>query len=211
MGYLDLVLEDDTLPSSTRSRLDIVERNGDRLLELITQILEASRGDTEVALTPEWADLAEIVAKSVEMQQLPAMERGIRVDTTGVHHQQVRIDVSRIRQVVDNMLSNAIKYNRDYGLVTISTEALADDVLLRISDTGFGVTPEELSRVFDRHFRSERVRNSSIHGNGLGLSISRDIVRQHGGELEMMSAPGEGSTLVMTLPQSGPSEPEPRP
>ncbi|HLP22422.1 MAG TPA: HAMP domain-containing sensor histidine kinase [Microbacteriaceae bacterium] len=205
IGYIELVLDEPDLHRNARRQLGIAQRNGERLLDLITQILEASRGNTaEVALEPEWADVSSIVRQAVESQELRAAERGIRIDISSLRPCQARIDPSRIRQVVDNMLSNAIKYNREFGLVRIDVEPVGHEVMVQVSDTGYGVTPEELPRVFERHFRSERVRNSSIHGHGLGLSISRDIARQHGGDLELESTPGEGSTIRLVLPTSGP-------
>ncbi|MFM6974659.1 MAG: sensor histidine kinase [Agromyces sp.] len=201
-GYLELVLDGDELGPKVRRQLEIAHRNGNRLLELITQILEASRGqDAVVSIDPEWADLSAVVAQSVESQQIRAAERGIRIEFESRGGCMVRCDPSRIRQVIDNMLSNAIKYNRDSGLVRIDIDDFQNEVAIRVTDTGFGVTPEELPKVFDRHFRSERVRNSTIHGNGLGLSISRDIARQHGGEMEMVSTSGEGSTVMLVLPK----------
>lgn len=205
IGYIELVLDDEDLAPTVRKQLDIAERNGERLLELITQILEASRGDQTVHdLVPAWTDLTAIIQQSVESQQLRAAERGIRIDLKQPHPTMAWVDPSRIRQVVDNMLSNAIKYNREYGLVTIEIDEFRNEVAVRISDTGFGVSPDELPKVFDRHFRSERVRNSTIHGNGLGLAISRDIARQHGGELEMVSVSGEGSTVMLVIPKGAP-------
>ncbi len=206
IGYIDLVLEDESLPDIARNQLEIAARNGDRLLDLITQILEASRGDSAMpSLEPVWTDLADLVRQAAESQQLRAAERGIRIDVSAVHRSMAMFDPSRIRQVIDNMLSNAIKYNREYGLVTIEIDEFRQEVAVRISDTGFGITLEELPKVFNRHFRSERVRNSTIHGNGLGLSISREIARQHGGELEMVSTSGEGSTIMLVLPKGKPS------
>lgn len=210
IGYIELVLEEPQLDRNARRQLGIAQRNGERLLDLITQILEASRGSTsEVALEPRTTDISAVVRQAVESQEIRASERGIRIDVRSLQPCTVRCDPSRVRQVIDNMLSNAIKYNRDYGLVRISIDCDEDEIRLEVADTGFGVTPEELPRVFERHFRSERVRNSSIHGNGLGLSISRDIARQHGGELELESIPGEGSVSRLRLPVRGPHQDEP--
>ena len=93
-------------------------------------------------------------------------------------------DAFRLRQVVDNILSNAVKYNVAYGRIDVTLTESADGFAeLRVHDTGRGMTDAEQAHLFDRFYRADSVRNSAVHGSGLGLSISRDIVRQHGGDL----------------------------
>lgn len=201
LGHIELALDDDVSPTARR-RLEVAERNGERLLELVSQILEGSRlAPADESERFELTDLSVVAAEAVESQLVVAAEHGIRIEVTQLRSVRVNCDAFRIRQVVDNLLSNAIKYNRRYGSVTVTIEELPDQVALRVIDTGFGISPEELPLVFNQHFRSERVRNSGVHGHGLGLSISREIVRQHQGELEIVSVLGEGSTSSVLLPK----------
>lgn len=149
---------------------------------------------------PDDTDLAAIVWASVEAFAPRAAERQITIDTVGIESATAYVDAARLRQVVDNLVSNAIKYNRDGGTIEIGCTSDGRNAWLIVRDTGVGISEEELPRLFERFFRAESVRNTSTHGSGLGLSISREIVRLHRGDLTVTSAVGEGTTLVARLP-----------
>ena len=202
LGYIELVLDDD-LPASSRRGLEIAGRNANRLLAIVADILAASTSGgamIELALEPDDTDLAAIVWASVEAFAPRAAERQITIDTVGIESATAYVDAARLRQVVDNLVSNAIKYNRDGGTIEIGCTSDGRNAWLIVRDTGVGISEEELPRLFERFFRAESVRNTSTHGSGLGLSISREIVRLHRGDLTVTSAVGEGTTLVARLP-----------
>lgn len=202
VGYLELVLDEDLSPSARRG-LEVAERNANRLLTIIADILTASgsgRATIELSIHPEPADVSVLAAAAAELQAPRAAERGIRIDTSGLEPVIANIDPSRIRQVLDNLLSNAVKYNKDGGSIQVGTTADGDHAWIVVRDTGTGVSVTELPRLFHRFFRSDAVRKTSTHGSGLGLSISRDIVRSHGGEITVQSELGEGTTFVVRLP-----------
>ena len=129
------------------------------------------------------------------------MAHGIRVDASGVRSCPAVVDAHRLRQVVDNLLSTAVKYNTSGGVVLVSVAREADTVLITVADDGPGISPNEKGRVFERFFRADTVRNSSVHGSGLGLAISRDIARAHGGDITMTTEPGAGAVFTVHLPQ----------
>ncbi len=109
-------------------------------------------------------------------------------------------DAERIRQILLNLLTNAIKFTDSGGKISISAEALADQVAIRVSDTGRGVPPDKLESIFDPFVQIERRRVAdSQQGVGLGLAISRELARAMGGELTAESRVGEGSTFTLTL------------
>ena len=110
-------------------------------------------------------------------------------------------DPFRLRQVVDNLLSNGIKYNRDGGELSVGVTAEGDTAWVIVRDTGICISEEDQPKLFERFFRSDLVRNSTVHGSGLGLAISRDIVRLHGGDLTVHSVLGEGTTAVVRIPR----------
>ena len=110
-------------------------------------------------------------------------------------------DPLRLRQVVDNLLSNAITYNRDGGTVFLGTTSDGASSWILVRDTGAGMTEDERARLFQRFYKAGPARRS---GTGLGLAISRDIVRAHGGELGLHSSPGVGSTFIVKLPATEP-------
>ncbi len=203
LGYIELVLDDDTLQPSSRRGLEVAERNANRLLAIVADILAASTSGGAMAglsIDPDDANLADIVRASVEAFAPRAAERDLVVDTGGVEDSMAYIDAARIRQVVDNLISNAVKYNRDGGTIEVSCTSDGRNAWLVVRDTGVGISPEELPRLFERFFRAASVRNTSTHGSGLGLSISRDIVRMHRGELTVTSEVGEGTTMLVRLP-----------
>lgn len=202
LGYIDLVLDGD-LPAPSRRGLEIAGRNANRLLAIVADILVASSeggSDIELGIDPIDADVTEIVRSSIEAFGPRAAERQITIDAAAVEPTTAYVDPARLRQVVDNLISNAIKYNRDGGSIDIGCTSDGRNAWLIVRDTGVGISEDETPRLFERFFRSESVRNTTTHGSGLGLSISREIVRSHRGEITVKSVLGEGTTIVVRLP-----------
>ena len=204
LGYLDLAIEDPGLPDHLRSSLDVAERNAERLLGIIGDILAASSSSTSIqaSLTPQVIDAREIVRASAEALAPRASGRAISIDMSGLEEAFVWADPLRLRQVVDNLLSNAITYNRDGGTVFLGTTSDGASSWILVRDTGAGMAEDERARLFQRFYKAGPARRS---GTGLGLAISRDIVRAHGGELGLHSSAGVGSTFIVKLPVTDPS------
>jgi signal transduction histidine kinase len=106
----------------------------------------------------------------------------------------------RLAQVLDNLVSNAIKFTNEGGSVTVSVDAGDDGARIVVSDTGIGIPAEEQGQVFSRFFRSSTATRGAIPGTGLGLAISRALVEQHGGTIALTSREGEGTTVTVSLP-----------
>lgn len=207
LGYLELVLDDDSLAPATRRRLEVAERGADRLLNLVADILTtaaASRSGSKPAIDPVPVDLSMVVRAVVEESLPRARERRMTIDTSGVEPAEAWADAHRIRQVVDNLVTNAIKYADEEGLIEVGCTSDGRQTWIVVRDNGPGISAEEQPQLFEPYFRSDAVRRSSIHGNGLGLAISRDIVRAHGGEITVRSAPGEGAAFLVRLPAVNP-------
>ena len=113
---------------------------------------------------------------------------------------EIRGDVERLGQVVTNLISNAIAYNRDGGKVRITLAPQEANAVSTVSDTGIGIEAADLPKIFDRFYCVDKSRSGSRGGNGLGLAICREIVRSHGGTIEASSVAGEGSTFTVRLP-----------
>ena len=111
-------------------------------------------------------------------------------------------DDVRLRQVFYNLLDNAIKYTPEGGTVEISSEARDKHAVVTVRDTGIGIAPEHLPRVFDRFYRVDKARSRDQGGTGLGLSIARTIVAAHGGQIDVASVAEKGTTCTVTLPRS---------
>ncbi len=207
LGYLELALEDESLAPPTRRRLEIAQRGAERLLGLVADILAtavASRDGTTPTVAPVLIDLGEIVRAAVEAALPRALERQMTLDSTGVERAEAWADPHRIRQVVDNLLSNAIKYADEGGRIWVDCTGDGQQSWIAVRDDGPGISAEELPRLFDRYFRSDAVRKTATHGNGLGLAISQDIAQAHGGEIVARSSPGEGATFLVRLPSQNP-------
>jgi two-component system phosphate regulon sensor histidine kinase PhoR len=114
-----------------------------------------------------------------------------------------RADPDRLRQVLSNLVDNAIKYGRTEGRAVVAAQARADRMVeIRIRDDGPGIPPEAQTRIFERFFRVDKARSREQGGTGLGLAIVKHVVQAHGGEVSVESAPGEGTTFCFTLPQA---------
>ena len=120
---------------------------------------------------------------------------------SGLEAAPVSADPMRLRQVVDNLLSNAITYNRDGGTVFLGTTTDGTSSWVLVRDTGIGISEADRSRLFQRYYQAGSPRRT---GTGLGLAITRDIVRAHGGDLALHSTPGAGSTFIVKLPAPAP-------
>jgi signal transduction histidine kinase len=204
LGYLDLAIEDPELPDSARAGLDIAERNAERLLRIVADILAASSSSStsvELSLAPQEVDAAHVVRASADALRPRADSRGITLDLTGLEEAPMWADPLRLRQVVDNLLSNAISYNREEGTVFLGSTTDGTWSWILVRDTGLGIGEAERTRLFQRFYRAGVARRT---GTGLGLAITRDIVRAHGGEMGLHSTVGVGSTFVVKIPAASP-------
>jgi len=207
LGYLDLAIEEPDIPQHVRANLDIAERNAERLLGIVADILAASSSSStsvEASIHPRDIDAREIVLASAEALTPRADARAVTIDTSGLEAAPVSADPMRLRQVVDNLLSNAITYNRDGGTVFLGTTSDGTSSWILVRDTGVGISDADRSRLFQRFYKAGTPRRT---GTGLGLAITRDIVRAHGGDLGLHSSPGAGSTFIVKLPAAA-SPPE---
>ncbi|GAB2691897.1 signal transduction histidine kinase [Microbacterium marinum] len=199
LGYLELVLDNEDVAEGVHRQVDVAYRNSERLLGIVSGILAAStasRMSAEVTISPRSSDVADLLRASASDLGPVARERAIRIDIDDVTSAPAFIDPSRIRQVIDNLVSNAIKFNRDGGTVTLGSSTDGAHTWFLVRDTGIGLTPEDQDRVFERFFRAE----SGVPGTGLGLAISLEIVRAHGGDITVTSTLGLGTTFMVQVP-----------
>ncbi|MDT0156390.1 HAMP domain-containing sensor histidine kinase [Microbacterium sp. ARD32] len=201
LGHVDLLLEREDLPDAALEQLRVVERAGARMERLIDDALSvpgAIAEDSEVDF-----DLAQIARSSLEGFAPAADSAGVIVESSLDEPLPLRADAFRIRQVVDNVIGNAVKYAQRGGRVSVAGFPTAEqEVALIVADTGIGISEHELPRVFEREYRTELARARGIPGTGLGLSISRDIVLAAGGRLEIDSELGKGTRVTVVLPAS---------
>ena len=204
-GYLELVLDDPDLEDEHRRFLDVVDRNADRLLRLVSDLLLVAQIESgKLTLELEEVDLVDVAGQSVEVLRPAADAHGIdlRLDVDPIP--SLRGDPARLGQLLDNLVSNAVKFTESGGRVVVALGANGDDVVLAVSDNGIGIPVAEQRRLFDRFFRASTAQDRAIEGTGLGLTIVHAIVRAHGGEIELTSDVGQGTTFRVRLPVAGP-------
>lgn len=201
VGYLDLALDTPGLPDDAHGYTRIASESADRMLQLISDLLvAASSAEGKLAILRSNTDLGALVLDAVEAFRPRAAERGITVNCAIQPGESAFVDELRMRQVVDNVLSNAIKYGRQGGIVTINSRRADDMIVVDIIDDGMGISLADQERLFDRFYRSDNARRSAVGGAGLGLSISRAIMREHGGDVRIDSELGVGTTASIVIP-----------
>lgn len=146
-------------------------------------------------------NVGEQMKELVRNYQWQMDEKGIMLGFT-LPDVEITGDPSLLHTVWDNLLTNAIKYNKSNGSIEISLEAKGTSVLVTIEDTGIGLNEKEKERIFDPFYRVDTARTRSVEGTGLGLSIVATIVKLHGGQIHVDSAEDEGTTFVVELPIS---------
>ncbi|WP_152916138.1 sensor histidine kinase [Arthrobacter sp. RIT-PI-e] len=198
LGYLDLTIETD-LPEQVLRNLQVVRRNVLRLERLVEDLLAINAGTFEVH--PVVTDVGRLLQEAAA-SALPCAERaGLHLRNRAPSCLTAVADPVRLAQAVDNLVSNATKYNRTGGSITLDACLDAEGLTVRVEDTGVGIEEEDLLHVFDRFFRSPSARTSTVPGVGLGLLITKSIVSEHGGSITVTSTPGEGSRFTLQLPQ----------
>jgi two-component system phosphate regulon sensor histidine kinase PhoR len=202
-GYAETLLAGEITADTERAQrfVGIIHDHAERLANLIGDLLSISEiesGELSLDLAPLRLEVVALRAASLLEQQ--ARAKGISVDISGLDTApSVLADHDRIEQVLVNLLDNAIKYTPDNGAVTISARDERDKVLVAVTDTGIGIPPRELPRLFERFYRVDKGRSRDEGGTGLGLSIVKHIVQLHGGTATVESTPGKGSTFSFTL------------
>ena len=201
MGYLELILDDDNLTEEQRGFLSVADRNADRLLRLVNDLLFVARFEAgQLELHPTELDLAAVVRQSVEEAEPRATAGGIQLTCDAGAVSAVQADKGRMFQLVDNLVSNAIKFTPAGGDVRVSVTPVNGVVRLEVADTGIGIEPQEQQRLFERFFRASTASEHQIPGTGLGLYITRAIVEAHGGSIAVRSDLGEGTSFSVELP-----------
>ncbi len=200
-GELEATVNEDGVPPAHRERLGSLLEEVERLSMIVERLFALSRLDAGEAQA-EWArfDLAELVATTAGQMTLLAEDRRIAVSCDAAAPVLVDGDRSRLKQVVVNLLDNAIKYTPEGGAVTLRVAAAAGLAVLEVVDTGAGIPPEDLPRIFHRFFRADRTRAQHPEGAGLGLAIVESICHANRGEVEVESVLGKGSCFRVKLP-----------
>jgi two-component system phosphate regulon sensor histidine kinase PhoR len=190
-----------TIDDANRPYLETIIRNTDRLVSLVQDLLalsELEERGTELQL--EDVDLKEIAGQMLRLFEKRARDKGIELKLSAPDTgNSLRADRFKLEQVFINLLDNAVKYT-DKGEVELTLARENGKAVIRVRDTGAGIAPEHLPRLFERFYVVDKGRSRQLGGTGLGLSIVKHIVLLHGGEISVESTPGVGTTFRITLP-----------
>ncbi len=211
-GFVETLLDDPDMPVATRHRfLERIARQTERLTTLVADLLTLSRLDE--AKGPETGtepcDIAAVVRETLRDLASLADRRCVHLSAQIPEHPLLlRVDREGLRQVVGNLVDNAIKYTGEGGRVTVDLQVREEHVRLEVIDTGIGLSVEDQERIFERFYRVDRARSREVGGTGLGLSIVKNTVRGLGGDVGVRSALGQGSTFWVDLPMPRASAPQ---
>jgi PAS domain S-box-containing protein len=209
-GYIELLMEEfgDTFMPSQKDFLKVINEESDRLAKLIDSILEFSQAKTgEVGLRQEQFDLLEVLEDAIKFFTPPAVKKEIQI----LHKfpqdlSPIKGDRNAIRFAIDQLMDNAIKFTPEKGTVAVDVGGwkLEDGVWkveISIRDTGSGIAPENLPRIFDRFYRAEQ-KVHTLQGTGIGLAVVKEIIELHGGTIDVQSTVGQGSKFTIRLPMT---------
>jgi len=173
----------------------------ERLVDIVEGLVALSRLDAGDAKT-EWVqfDLAELASTTADQMNLLAEDKGITVQCSSTENVFVEGDRARLKQVIVNLLDNAIKYTLSGGSIQLNVTRQNGHAILEVDDTGIGIPAEAVPHVFERFFRVDKARSRDEGGAGIGLSIVKSVCAAHGAKVEVESAMGKGSRFRIQLP-----------
>jgi signal transduction histidine kinase len=202
MGYEQLIESELSGPVTDmqREQLGRINRSAAHLLTLVDDVLTMARGEVDAApIHIERVDLPELIESAVEMVEEQASAKGLSIIVDPVPARAFETDAGRIRQILLNLLGNAVKFTNE-GSITIAVDVLPDAVAFHVRDTGIGIEADHHEDVFAPFWQREQTTTRHQGGSGLGLAVSRQLARSFGGDITVESEPGRGSTFTLILP-----------
>jgi heavy metal sensor kinase len=200
-GELEAIAQDGSLPGKTLERLSSVLEEMERLRRIVEGLFAISRLDSG-EVEKKWVpfDLAELASSTAGQLEPLAVDKGVAISSAAPNAVIIEGDRARFKQVVVNLLDNAIKYTSGGGQVCISVTARDGTAVLEVSDTGIGIPQDAQPRIFERFFRVDEARSRELGGAGLGLSIVKSICTAYGGKITLDSKKGAGSRFKIEIP-----------
>lgn len=203
-GYAETLMSADDIDRETQLRfLGVISSEADRMTRIVKDLLTLTRLDyNRMEMRMEPMDLRELGQKAAQAMEGQAAGKGLTLTCTLPEAlPPVLGDAERIQQVVINIITNAIKYNKPHGSIRVTGGTEEEQVFLRVEDTGIGVPKEDQGRLFERFYRVDKARSRESGGTGLGLAIAKQIVESHGGHIDFESEYGQGSAFTVYLPR----------
>ena len=198
-GTAELALQGGELISAYQEALSACMEESERILNMLSTLMDISEAETGVMnLDRKMIDLSSIIDDMVELYSYGAEEKNIAITREPGESITISADLNRIRQVVANLLDNAVKYTDEEGTISVMVRRQGEEAVVTIQDTGSGIPKKDIPHIWDRLFRADQSRSQP--GLGLGLGLVRAVVEAHGGHVEVQSEPGKGSIFSIHLP-----------
>jgi PAS domain S-box-containing protein len=200
-GYTEMLLDSAALPAPERRHATVIERSTLHLQGLVDDLLDLARlAAGHLSVDPRPVPGCRLVRDVLENHAPSAAAKRLTVADHVQTGLTVLADSGRLRQALDNLISNAVKYTPDGGTVTVRAERHGDDVVIEVSDTGIGIPDEQYDHLFSRFFRASNATQAGIKGTGLGLAVTKAIVQAHSGTIGAGPVEGGGTRFTVTLP-----------
>ena len=213
-GFAETLAGDPLEPEQAQRFTKIIARQAEQLGTLIDDLLELTRLEHDAesaALERQPVDASELAASAVELCGADANQKNITLRVEAAPGLMVSAHPVLLQRALINLIDNAIKYSGPNTDVLVRAERSGGDVCLQVRDQGPGIAPEHHERIFERFYRVDKSRSRKLGGTGLGLSIVKHVMQNHGGRVELSSAPGRGSTFTLRLPAAALSAIQPTP
>lgn len=204
----DSILQTENIDRETaREFVTDIGQEAERLSRITEDLLRLTRLDSNVLERPVVVDALPVLEQVMRMMSLVAQEKQVELTYTAEPGCTVLATPDELHQVIYNLTDNAVKYTGASGAVQVALSRREENVILTVADNGTGIPEEDLPRIFERFYRVDKARSRESGGTGLGLSIAREIVQRHHGTIALAPHEGPGTTIRLTLPIGGPSNP----
>ncbi|MEI5908373.1 cell wall metabolism sensor histidine kinase WalK [Bacillus spongiae] len=181
--------------------LDVTQNETERMIRLVNDLLQLSKMDSkDYLVNQEWINFIDFFDQIIDRFEMSKVETITFIRDLPEDKLFVEIDPDKLTQVIDNIISNALKYSPEGGKVTFKVKESESQLMVSISDEGLGIPKDKVEQIFDRFYRVDKARSRQMGGTGLGLAISKEMIIAHGGNIWAESKEGEGTTIFFTLP-----------
>lgn len=189
--------------------LNVTQTETERMIRLVNDLLQLSKLDrTEYRINKDFVNFTDFFNKIIDRFEMTKSQHVSFIRNIPKEALFVEIDTDKITQVLDNIISNALKYSPEGGKVTFTIDKLSSDIQIRIKDEGVGIPKESVNKIFDRFYRVDKARTRKLGGTGLGLAIAKEMILAHGGDIWAQSVEGQGTTVFFTIPYNPEQEDE---
>ncbi|MCS0655172.1 cell wall metabolism sensor histidine kinase WalK [Cytobacillus firmus] len=181
--------------------LDVTQNETERMIRLVNDLLQLSKMDSkDYRLSKDWIDFIFFYNRIIDRFEMTKQQNVTFERRLPDHSAFVEIDEDKLTQVLDNIISNALKYSPEGGKVTFGIEEKGEFIIVSVSDQGVGIPKENIEQIFERFYRVDKARTRKLGGTGLGLAIAKEMVEAHGGKIWAASTEGKGTTISFSLP-----------